>query len=236
MFGPLSQLFERKKRTALFIIDIQKALASDPQTQIPHAKRVKMATAEILAATYRFVYDAPEDSYNKIVYVQHEETPDRGPLQKGTPGWELVFKPTKSDLLNCREMLVFKNTRDAFESRLFGLNHSGNVFEPRLSDMTLAESLKASGIHEIIAVGIQSECCVLSTCLGAHAAGFKVSLVKRAHSTYDHANKTALEIEKEVEEQIIRKGGRVLDFDGVLRYWKQKQMEGGMSVEGYVEV
>lgn len=99
-----------KNRTALFVIDIQKAIASDPETEIPHAERVRSATADVLAAVARFVYQAPDDSHDIIVYVQHEETPDRGTLQRGTSGWELVFNPKEEYLNSGREMLVSKNT------------------------------------------------------------------------------------------------------------------------------
>lgn len=104
---------------------------------------------------------------------------------------------------------------------------TGDTFE---SNPTLASDLKARGITEIIAVGIQSECCVQSTCLGALAAGFKVSLVRGAHSTYDDGNKTAIEIEGEVEDRIVLNGGRILDMPEVISFWRGA--EGGMSVDG----
>jgi nicotinamidase-related amidase len=66
--------------------------------------------------------------------------------------------------------------------------------------------LKKEGVEEIVAFGIQSEACVLSTCTGAIQAGFKVTLLSGAHSTYDGRSKKAEEIEREVEEELKLKG------------------------------
>jgi len=78
------------------------------------------------------------------------------------------------------------------------------------SNPQLASQLKNSNIDTIVAFGIQSECCVLSTCRGALAAGFKVVLLQGAHSTYNAHGKTAGEIEEEVEEQLGREGAKVV--------------------------
>ena len=67
------------------------------------------------------------------------------------------------------------------------------------SNPQLASQLKNSNIDTIVAFGIQSECCVLSTCRGALAAGFKVVLLQGAHSTYDYDDKSARDVEIDVE-------------------------------------
>lgn len=65
----------------------------------------------------------------------------------------------------------------------------------------------------IVAFGIQSECCVLSTCRGALAEGFKVVLLKGAHSTYNTDKKTAQEIEKEVDDVLLAEGVEIKEWE-----------------------
>jgi len=82
----------------------------------------------------------------------------------------------------------------------------GDTFE---SNPSLAAQLKSSGIDTIVAFGIQSECCVLSTCRGALAAGFKVILLQGAHSTYDYDDKASREVEIDVELMLESAGAEV---------------------------
>lgn len=91
-------------RSALFVIDIQKDLASDPKTQIPHAERIRRAGTDILSAV-RGIETNPKPI---IVFVQHEESPDSGPLVKGSDPWKLVFE---NDPSKTNERLVSKNQR-----------------------------------------------------------------------------------------------------------------------------
>jgi nicotinamidase-related amidase len=84
----------------------------------------------------------------------------------------------------------------------------------------LASQLKAAGVDEIIAFGIQSECCVESTCSGALAAGFGITLLSGAHSTYDSGGKTAEEIEREVEERLRLKGAKVVPWEEAVAAWE----------------
>jgi nicotinamidase-related amidase len=64
-----------------------------------------------------------------------------------------------------------------------------------------------------VAFGIQSECCVLSTCRGALASGFNVVLLKGAHSTYEIDGKSAEAIEGEVECQLERAGAELVPWE-----------------------
>jgi nicotinamidase-related amidase len=93
---------------------------------------------------------------------------------------------------------------------------TGDTFE---SNPNLGSELKALGVEQIIAFGIQSECCVESTCNGALAAGFKVSLLSGAHSTYDSGRKTAEEIETDVEKRLRLKGVKVVPWEETVGAW-----------------
>ncbi len=68
---------------------------------------------------------------------------------------------------NVGELLVRKTTQNVFES-----------------NPELAALLKQQGIDEIEIIGMQSEFCVQASARGAKAAGFKVVLNPRLHSTF----------------------------------------------------
>lgn len=57
---------------------------------------------------------------------------------------------------------------------------------------------------------------MLSTSKGALAAGFEVTLLQGAHSTYDSGAKTALEIEREVEAELERAGAKIVPWQDVI--------------------
>ena len=54
---------------------------------------------------------------------------------------------------------------------------------------------------------------MLSTCKGALAAGFKVTLLQGAHSTYDSDSKQVEVIEREVEEELRASGAEVIAWE-----------------------
>ncbi|KAF2821295.1 Isochorismatase hydrolase [Ophiobolus disseminans] len=183
-------------RTALFVIDIQVELAQNAATEISHAERIRDGGTQILQSARQAIDSASEHERVpdlEIVFVQHEEVAEKGPLVKGSKAWKLVFKPRDD---NRWERLVSKDVRDAFES-----------------NPQLAVELRNEGVETIVAFGIQSECCVLSTCRGALAAGFNVVLLQGAHSTYDIDGKTAGAIEGEVEAQLVTTGAEVVPWE-----------------------
>ncbi|SPQ25590.1 b45c74e7-c052-4cff-ba0a-03b71e85ec48 [Thermothielavioides terrestris] len=107
--------------TALFVIDIQNDLATDPQTRIPHAERIREAGAKILS-TARAIINAQRASAEEppaiIVFVQHEEEPENGPLVRGSEPWKLVFEP---DEAAPSERLVAKWTAGDLNIVAFGI-------------------------------------------------------------------------------------------------------------------
>ncbi|KAF5574723.1 KGD2-2-oxoglutarate dehydrogenase complex E2 component [Fusarium pseudocircinatum] len=181
--------------SALFVIDIQKDLASDDKTEIPHAERIRDAGEQILEVARGIAAD-PKPI---IVFVQHEGSPESGSLVKGSKPWELVFENGPD---NPRELLVSKNQRDTFKS-----------------NPDLAGLLRSKGIQHIVAFGIQSECCVLETCKGALEAGFRVTLLQGAHSTYDTENKQAVQIEQDVENELKALGASVTPWQTAIGQW-----------------
>lgn len=97
-------------RIALFVIDIQKELAQHPQTEIPHARRIRDAGNAILTRARSAIDEersSGQRSSLKIVVVQHEESPEDGTLVRGSKEWELLYAPREGDNA---ESLVPKTT------------------------------------------------------------------------------------------------------------------------------
>jgi nicotinamidase-related amidase len=200
---------------ALFVIDIQVGLAANAETQTPHAAVIREAGTAILERARKRIDQARskgEEPPLTIVFVQHEEKPEEGFLVRGSELWELVFKPREGDNA---ERLVAKNTRTLLATSFFPTYrfwHGDSTEDTFESNPDLAEQLKKEGVERIIAFGIQSECCVRSTSKGALAAGLQVTLLKGAHTTYGGKTKSAKDIEREVEEELIAKGAEVVDW------------------------
>ncbi|KAH6614405.1 Isochorismatase-like protein [Chaetomium sp. MPI-SDFR-AT-0129] len=188
--------------TALFVIDIQNDLATDPNTKIPHSDRIRAAGGKILSSARTALESNTQGGSRPslIVFVQHEESPESGSLVRGSEPWKLVFEPRAG---SPKERLVPKSTRSTFESNL-----------------NLASELQAAGVKEIVAFGIQSECCVESTCNGALEAGFGVTVLSGAHSTYDDSGKPAVDIEREVEARLKTKGAKIVPWENVIAGWE----------------
>lgn len=104
--------------TALFIIDIQNDLAQDPATEIPAAQRIRDSATTIIKRARSTIHahvQRGEPSLLVLIFVQHEEAPEEGPLRRGSRPWELVFPPSPSSAL---ERLVAKTTRMRIKSLL----------------------------------------------------------------------------------------------------------------------
>jgi nicotinamidase-related amidase len=106
--------------TALFVIDIQNDLTTDAATRVPHAARIRAAGDKVLSVA-RAVLDGRSASpkcLGMIVFVQHEEKPEDGPLVRGSDPWKLVFEP-RADAPG--ERLMSKWTRKSkFTDRIQG--------------------------------------------------------------------------------------------------------------------
>lgn len=94
-----------------------------------------------------------------VIYVQH----NTGSEIDGTPLWEIhpEITPQREDVI------LEKTTPDAFY------------------ETDLQNQLQAKGIDHIILMGFSTEYCIDTTCRRAWSLGYKVTLVKDGHSTFD---------------------------------------------------
>lgn len=96
-----------------------------------------------------------------VIHVQNDGPADEMDAP-GEPWWELVLSPKDS------ELVVRKTAQNVFES-----------------NPELTEELKSRGIDELELVGVQSDLCLLQSAKGAHSNGFKISVQRDMHATYD---------------------------------------------------
>jgi streptothricin hydrolase len=117
------------------------------------------------AATVRAVLgrllDNARGARAPVVHVLNDGPPG-DPDEPFTPGWELVFEPGDA------EIVVRKEQSDTFAAN------------PGLADL-----LRERQVERVVIAGMQSEFCIEATSRGALAEGFKVSLPRGAHATYD---------------------------------------------------
>jgi nicotinamidase-related amidase len=113
--------------------------------------------AEELLQNINSLVDRAHAANVPVFYIQHsgEEI-----LLKGSPGWQ--FHAGLHPLV--MDSIVHKR--------------HGNAFE----ETSLDEALKARNVTSLVLTGLVSHGCVKATCLGALDLGYKVILVKDAHS------------------------------------------------------
>src|SRR5262245_52137198 len=106
-----------------------------------------------------------------VIYVQHNGS-SGDPLEPGTEGWPIhpAIEPADG------EPVVGKWTPDSFH------------------ETSLQQELEARGIKKLVIAGIQTECCVDTTCRRAMSLGYETTLVKDAHSTWNSRTLTAPQI------------------------------------------
>jgi hypothetical protein len=52
--------------------------------------------------------------------------------------------------------------------------------------------------------------------------GFDVTVLSGAHSTYDSGSKTAVEVEREVEDRLRALGAQIVPFDEAIKAWEKE--------------
>jgi len=101
------------------------------------------------------------EAAEQVIFIQNDG-PDGELDAPGMPYWQLAIQPASG------EMVVRKSHQNVFESN------------PKL-----VEELSAMNVKEIELVGFQSELCLRASAIGAIEAGFRVSVSRGLHGTYD---------------------------------------------------
>jgi nicotinamidase-related amidase len=106
-----------------------------------------------------------------VIFVRHDDGPGGAPAH-GTPGWDVHpgIAPLPDDII------IDKRTPDSFH------------------ETPLQQELGRRGISNLILTGIQTECCVDTTCRRAFSLGYDVTLASDAHSTWNSKHLTAQQI------------------------------------------
>ncbi len=152
------------KRTALLVIDLQRAMFETDG--IPPIDR-----GDTLLATVQGLIAGARQAAIPVVYVRHDGGAG-DELEAGTPGWQIhpALAPHPG------EAVVDKRTPDAFHQT------------------RLASTLVGAGIGRLIIAGAQTEICVDTTCRRAFSLGFETIVVSDGHSTWDGNGLTARQI------------------------------------------
>jgi nicotinamidase-related amidase len=70
----------------------------------------------------------------------------------------------------------------------------GKATPDSFHETRLQAELEARGIVKLVIAGIQTECCVDTTCRRAASLGYQTTLVRDAHSTWDSRTLSAAQI------------------------------------------
>jgi len=142
-------------KTALVVIDMQRAMFETPG-EVPHdGDRVLAAVLALLGAS--------RQSATPVVFVQHTASSPGHPLHREAKGWPLhpALAPRAG------ESVVEKTTFDAFHQT------------------SLQHTLDSLGAKRLIMCGMQTEFCVDTSCRRAFSLGYDVLLVADAHTTFE---------------------------------------------------
>jgi nicotinamidase-related amidase len=129
------------------------------------------AGAEDLLSTVETLISKARSADCPVIYVQHCG-PEGGVDENGTAGWEI--HPRVAPLEG--EPVIQKRHPDAFQ------------------DTLLLDELENRGVRKLIAVGVQTEYCIDTTCRRGYGLGFGVTLAEDGHSTWDSTQLIARQI------------------------------------------
>lgn len=117
---------------------------------------------ERVLAAIRGLIDRAREQGAPVVYVQHDAGAD-SPFPRGGDLWQIhpLIAPEEGD------PVVEKAKPDAF------------------AGTRLADVLAELGATRLVLCGLQSDCCVDTTCRRASSEGYEVVLASDAHTTFD---------------------------------------------------
>jgi nicotinamidase-related amidase len=126
-----------------------------------------------------------------VMYLRNNG-PVGEPDEPGTPGWEIHLSFAPRD----NELVIDKHTPDGFH------------------ETELKAKLDKLGIQHLVVAGMQSEMCVDSTVRKAVELGYKVTLVKDGHSTFDFEDASAVDTINRINKE-LNEVARVVHSDSI---------------------
>ncbi|WP_369903330.1 cysteine hydrolase family protein [Bacillus manliponensis] len=117
---------------------------------------------EVLLENLQYAIEQCRTHNIPVIFVQHNGE-EGDPLEKGTTGWQIHSRiaPLQD------ETIVEKTTPDSF-------------YKTSLGDV-----LREQEIEHLLICGMQTEYCVDTTVRRAFSEGFKITLIRDGHSTFD---------------------------------------------------
>lgn len=143
-------------------------------------KSTPIYQAETLLKNINTLVERAHQADVPVVYVQHADKT----LPEGSDVWQLHPQ-------------LFPQPQDLHIHK-----HHGNAFE----DTPLGEELQKRGVTRVVVTGLVTHGCVRVTSLGAKEAGYEVTLVGDAHSSY---HKQAAEVIAEWNQKLAAQGVEV---------------------------
>jgi nicotinamidase-related amidase len=163
-------------KTALLIIDVQRALFTRPTHVYQDSRMLETINGVVDLAS---LYHVP------VIYIQHS---NQSILKEGSDGFKLhpALRPGPDDFYVTKK--------------------HGNAFQ----DTTLRSILESRGLEYLVVTGMVTQGCIRATSLGGVKLGYKMFLVRGAHSNY---NVDAPAIIEKYEEELGNAGVNLVNFD-----------------------
>ena len=134
-------------KTALLVIDVQNANTAEGHDR------------EGVIGRIRGLIDQADSAGTPVIWVQHQAP--GSPLEKGTPGWEIVEQVRPEE----GRTVIEKAYLDSFV------------------ETGLREELDKLGVGHLVITGAATDACIRSTTQRAQVEGYDVTLVADGHTT-----------------------------------------------------
>lgn len=137
----------------------------------------------------------------EVIYIQHEDLEDDGELKVGSYEWEIhkSVEPRKD------EVVISKNFNSSFRRT------------------SLKEYLDKKGIKTLIITGMQTECCIDTTCRVAFEYEFNIIIPEKTNTTFDRKTIAGKEIYEYHNFVLFKERfAKIESLDNVIRLIKDK--------------
>ena len=176
-----------RKQPALVVMDLQRGMFEGAGGPLHEAEKLlRRVGAMIAKARLRG---------QPIIFVRHDGGPG-DELERGTALWPIHPRVAPLSGPGIDEPIVDKTQPSAFAK----------------TDMK--KVLQARGIESLVICGAQSDCCIAATAKAARKAGYAVTVVADAHSTFDSRHGKAKDLRAAVNAELAGMGIELVTAKG----------------------